>query len=226
MTDRRTEQGDRVTDSENGDDRRGDDGTGADDASSVDRFFERPILNSPYEYPSRHWELDAAGQPTHKILGYRRPASFISPIPKPKQRKARKGPKVEQVGMVLDEGKGLSTEEQQYLAAIINRVRERVDEWRLIPDPAKWRVTPETARLLRHWRSHRFFNLRPFFCQIEAVETAIWLTEVASHSKAGRDLLKHMEDVSEGANPGLSRLALKMATGTGKTTVMAFLPFG
>ncbi len=212
-----------MTDSENGTGRRRDDDTGADDASSVDRFFERPILNSPYEYPSQHWELDAAGQPTHKILGYRRPASFISPIPKPKQRKSKKGPKVEQVGMVLDEGKGLSTEEQQYLAAIINRVRERVDEWRLIPDSAKWRVTPETARLLKHWRSHRFSSIRPFFCQIEAVETAIWLTEVAQHSKAGRELLKHMEDVSEGANPGLSRLALKMATGTGKTTVMAML---
>ena len=212
-----------MTDSENGSDRRRDSDTGADDASSGVRFFERPILTSPYEYPSQHWELDSAGQPTHKILGYRRPASFISPIPKPKQRKAKKGPKIEQVGMVLDEGKGLSTEEQQYLAAIINRVRERVDEWRLIPDSTKWRVTPETARLLRHWRSHRFSSIRPFFCQIEAVETAIWLTEVATHSKAGRDLLKHMEEVSEGANPGLSRLALKMATGTGKTTVMAML---
>ncbi len=212
-----------MTDSDNGIDRSGNGNSDADDASPVDRFFERPILNSPYEYPSQHWELDASGQPTHNILGYRRPASFISPIPKPKQRKAKKGPKVEQVGMVLDEGKGLSTEEQQYLAAIINRVRERVDEWRLIPDPANWRVTPETARLLRHWRSHQFSSIRPFFCQIEAVETAIWLTEVAPHRKAGRDLLKHMEDASEEANPNLSRLALKMATGTGKTTVMAML---
>ncbi len=114
-----------MTDSENGSRRRRDDDAGVDDASGVDRFFERPILNSPYEHPSRHWELDAAGQPTHKTLNYRRPASFISPIPKPKQRKTRKGPKIEQVGLVLDEGKGLSTEEQQYLAANINRVRER-----------------------------------------------------------------------------------------------------
>ena len=197
--------------------------TGAADASSVDRFFERPILNSPYEHPARHWDLDAAGQPTHKILDYRRPASFVSPIPKPKQQTTKAGPKVEQVGLVLDEGKGLSTEAQQYLAAIINRVRERVDEWRRIPDAADWRVTPETARLLRHWRSHRFSSIRPFFCQIEAVETAIWLTEVAPRRKAGRGLLEHMTDASHEANPGLSRLALKMATGTGKTTVMAML---
>ena len=126
------------------------------DASPVDRFFERPILNSPYEYPAQHWELDSSGQPTQKILNYRRPASFVSPIPKPKQQKTKKEPTVEQVGLVLDEGKGLSTEEQQYLSAIINRVRERVDEWRRIPNAADWRVTPETARLLRHWRSHRF----------------------------------------------------------------------
>ena len=49
------------------------------------RFFEQPILNSPYEYPSRHWELDAAGQPTNKIRRERRKVAFITPIPKPKK---------------------------------------------------------------------------------------------------------------------------------------------
>jgi type III restriction enzyme len=42
-------------------------------------------------------------------------------------------------------------------------------------------VTPETARLLQHWRHHEFGGVRPFFCQVEAVETAIWFTEVAPH---------------------------------------------
>lgn len=51
------------------------------------RFFEQPILNSPYEYPSRHWELDATGQPTQQIIEKRRRAEFITPIPKPKKRK-------------------------------------------------------------------------------------------------------------------------------------------
>ena len=50
-------------------------------------FFEKPILNSPYEYPSRHWELDATGQPTQAIKPSRRPADFITPIPKPRKRK-------------------------------------------------------------------------------------------------------------------------------------------
>ena len=43
-------------------------------------FFEQPILNSPYEYPSRHWELDASGQPTNRILPERRKVAFITPI--------------------------------------------------------------------------------------------------------------------------------------------------
>ena len=56
--------------------------------NSTDAFFERPILNSPYEYPNRHWELDDAGQPTQDIVESRRPAEFISPIPKPRKRGA------------------------------------------------------------------------------------------------------------------------------------------
>jgi type III restriction enzyme len=140
------------------------------------QFFEKPILNSPYGYPSRHWELDDTGQPTQKILETRRRADFITPIPKPKKRKGV----VEQTSIVFDEGKGLSTTAQRYdHTAIISSVRQQVDQWRALPNTNDWRVTPETARLLQHWRHHQFANLRPFFCQIEAVETAIWLTEVA-----------------------------------------------
>ena len=80
-------------------------------------------------------------------------------------------------------------------------------------------MTPETARLLQHWRHHRFSGIRPFFCQVEAVETAIWLTEVAPNTRSGRDFLDHLES----ATPDLPRLALKLATGAGKTTVMAML---
>lgn len=51
----------------------------------TNQFFERPILNSPYEYPSWHWELDSSGQPTQQIIETRRRAEFITPIPKPKK---------------------------------------------------------------------------------------------------------------------------------------------
>lgn len=183
-------------------------------------FFDHPILNSPYERPERHWELDEHGQPTQQIIENRRKAEFITPIPKPKKRKGSGA----QAEMVFDEGKGLSTKEQQYdPTSIINQVRGHVDTWRKLPNPTQWQVTPETARLLQHWRHHKFSNQRPFFCQVEAVETAIWLTEVAPHSKAGKGLLEHLDSANQGANPELSRLALKLATGAGKTTVMAML---
>jgi hypothetical protein len=120
---------------------------------------------------------------------------------------------------------GLGTEAQQYdLSAFISGVRQRVDRWRELPAPNAWRVTPETARLLRHWRGHRFGDIRPFFCQVEAVETAIWLTEVApTLGRESRRFLDQIDTASEGANPGLVRLALKLATGAGKTAVMAMI---
>jgi type III restriction enzyme len=182
-------------------------------------FFDHPILNSPYAYPVRHWELDETGQPTQKIIESRRGAKFITPIPKPKKRKAAAQP-----GFVFDEGKGLSTKDQQYdPTSIINEVRGHVDAWRSLPNPNQWQVTPETARLLQHWRHHEFSGVRPFFCQVEAAETAIWLTEVAPQSKNGKRLLDHLASANRDANPELMRLALKLATGAGKTTVMAML---
>lgn len=184
-----------------------------------EQFFEQPILNSPYEYPSRHWELDESGQPTQNILEDRRGAKFISPIPKPRRRG-----RGEQRDLGLEFDEALSTQEQAYNhTAVINSIRKEVDAWRRLP-PSQWRVNPVTARLLEHWRNHKFADVRPFFCQVEAAETAIWLTEVAPKlGKAGAKFLEHLKDANEGANPGLMRLALKLATGAGKTTVMAML---
>ena len=73
-------------------------------------FFKKPILNSPYDYPLRHWELDALGQPTQRIIENRRRAEFIVPVPKARKHKAA----AEQKAMVFDEGKGLSSLAQQY----------------------------------------------------------------------------------------------------------------
>ncbi len=186
-------------------------------------FFEQPVLNSPYERPNRHWELDETGQPTQQVVEYRRPAEFVTPIPQPKRRKGA----AQQAALVFDEAaQKLEAAGQQYdLTAIINGVRQQVDRWRGLPNPSQWQVTPETARLLQHWRHHRFSGIRPFFCQVEAVETAIWLSEVAPNTRSGRDFLDHLENANNNANPDLPlpRLALKLATGTGKTTVMAML---
>ena len=183
-------------------------------------FFEHPILNSPYVCPKRHWELDEQGQPTQQIIENRRRAEFITPIPKPRKRKKGRG----QQEIVFNEGKGLSTKEQQYDPnSIINEVRGQVERWRAWPNPSEWQVTPETSRLLQHWRDHKFAGVRPFFCQVEAVETAIWLTEVAPHSKTRKRILELLAAANKAANPELNRFALKLATGAGKTTVMAML---
>jgi len=61
-------------------------------------FFDHPILNSPYACPGQHWELDQEGQPTQRIEAFRRPAKFVTPIPKPKRRKGV------QKDLILDEG--------------------------------------------------------------------------------------------------------------------------
>jgi type III restriction enzyme len=92
-----------------------------------------------------------------------------------------------------------------------------------LPSPNDWLVTPETARLLQHWRQHSFQGIRPLFCQIEAVETAIWLTEVAPKRPAWKRFQEHLAKANADANPELSRLSLKLATAAGKTTVMAML---
>ncbi len=183
------------------------------------RFFAQPILNSPYEYPLRHWELDDEGQPTQQILENRRSTRFITPIPKPRKHK---GKKIQQT--LFDVGELRSHTQQYDPTSIINELRQCIDEWRSRANPADWQVSPETTRLLQHWRHHPFNAIRPFFCQIEAVETAIWLTEVAPRSgKSGARFLEHIANANHDANPELTRLALKLATGAGKTTVMAML---
>jgi type III restriction enzyme len=181
-------------------------------------FFDRPILNSPYDAPSRHWEVDGGGQPTQQVIAQRRRAEFISPIPKPKKRK-------EQQYLDLGGDEGVSSKEQQYATTeTITRLRTLVSQWRELRQTSQWNVTPETARLLQHWRTHKFSGVRPFFCQVEAVETVIWLAEVAPQiGKVGRAFLDHLDNASKQANPELLRLALKLATGAGKTTVMAMV---
>ncbi|MDZ7802103.1 MAG: DEAD/DEAH box helicase family protein [Trueperaceae bacterium] len=189
-------------------------------------FFEQPILNPPYERPSRHWELTDEGQPTQKVLEFRRPARFFTPIPKARKQSSANE---EQQALVFDEGKGLSTSEQSYEATsqYINDVRQHVDSWR---DEGYPGVTPETGRLLWHWRDPHALGRRPFFCQLEAVETVVWLTEIApslgassTKGKAARVFLDRLNNASKEANPGLERLALKLATGAGKTMVMAMI---
>lgn len=176
-------------------------------------FFDKPILNSPYDYPGRHWSLDESGHPTGQIVDTRRKTKLITPVPKPRRRDRERG-----LDMETEGGVGATYDPMP----IIGEIRRHVDQWRECA-PKDWGVTPETARLLDHWRNYKFQGIRPFFCQVEAAETAIWLTEIAPKFKEYRKYLDHLERANEQANPGLNRLALKLATGAGKTTVMAML---
>jgi type III restriction enzyme len=187
----------------------------------AESFFERPILNSPYEVPQLHHALDEDGQPLDvpPIQG-RRPSKLITPVPRPRKKKN----KIKQGSLVFGDDKGLSSAEQEYNPTpIINEIRSHVASWRDLHNSADWGVTPATARLLTHWRHYNFESIRPFFCQIEAVETVIWLTEVARQQKRYAKFWEHIKGANKQANPELIRIAMKMATGSGKTTVMAML---
>jgi type III restriction enzyme len=186
-------------------------------------FFEHPILNSPYTAPARHHALDKDGQPLDlPPVDGRRRSELITPVPKPRKQQKKAG--ADQSSFVLSDPDGLSTSEQEYNPTpIINEIRQHIAAWRALPSPADWGVTPATAQLLKHWRHHNFQGVRPFFCQVEAAETAIWLTEVARREKRYKHIWAHVEGANKDSNPDLMRLALKMATGSGKTTVMAML---
>jgi len=95
--------------------------------------------------------------------------------------------------MVFDEGKALSTQQQQYEATstMINELRRHVDQWRSYQNSNDWHCTPETTRLLQHWRNFKFNNTRPFLLPGRSLLiTVIWLTEVAPQAgKTGKGFL-------------------------------------
>ncbi len=187
-------------------------------------FFGNPILNSPYEKPSRHWKLDESGQPTEEIEEGRRSASFVTPVARIKHISTSTPEFIQEEFDLGDQVVFNDIDDQKYnqTYSLINEIRSAVDSWHMLPE-SQWGVTAETARLLRHWRTHPFQRQRPFFCQIEAAEVVIWLTEVAPQNKKWKSILDQIRAGNEDANPGLIRIALKLATGAGKTTVMAML---
>jgi len=169
--------------------------------------IENPVLNSPYEEPKRHWKFGDDGI-TDEIVEQRRISSYFVPIPKPRKRGKEKQLSFD------NEWTQDRVEENKF----INQVRARVALWR---EGGYVQITKTSRRLLDYWTNPQR-DKKLFFCQIEALETAIYIVEAAS--KCGdawidNDLRRSNED----ANPGLYRVALKMATGSGKTVVMGML---
>jgi len=170
-----------------------------------DRVIENPVINSPFVEPNKHFRFDDEGI-TNEVVSGRRSSSYFVPIPPPKKKGKQ---------LVFDtEWTKDRVEENE----TINRIRQRVDLWRKTEYPD---ITATTRRLLRHWTDPDREN-KLFFCQIEALETVVYLTEAAGKNGDAwiEDWLRRQND---SANPGLNRIAMKMATGSGKTVVMGML---
>jgi type III restriction enzyme len=176
-----------------------------------------PILNSPYSAPEEHFELGPDG-PTGTVLPGRRPSESFIPVPA--VRKGRgKGAQAElAVQTTLDFD---LTGERREQNSLINDIRRQVELWRARNYPG---VTPMSRKLLVHWAGTEHDREdRMLFCQREAAETAIYLAEVAGRERGERDFRSRVDEQNALHNDGLPRTALKMATGTGKTVVMAML---
>lgn len=144
------------------------------------------IISSPFERPSHHWTRKT----DHKLefTPGRRPAGY------------------EIFDTRNNTVRGVELE-------LVNRIRERVDAWRLAEYPG---VTTVTRQLLEHWRDPEVNRAYAFYyCQLEAIETLIWHVEAPQEFKQGIAI--------PGDGGAWERLCNKMATGSGKTTVMAMI---
>src|SRR5437899_1814839 len=127
-----------------------------------DRVIENPVLNSPFIEPSRYFRFDDEGITNEAIRG-RRSSSYFVPIPPPKKKGKQ---------LVFDtEWTKDRVEENE----TVNRIRQRVTLWRRAEYPD---ITATTRRLLQHWTNPEREN-KLFFCQVEALETVVYLAETA-----------------------------------------------
>jgi type III restriction enzyme len=148
------------------------------------------IINSPYEEPRQYWSYDRETRTFDRKEG-RRPAGYVI---------------ASQTSKAFDDP-GIFVP-----IPLVNQIRPRVEAWREAGYPG---ATGITKRLLEHWHNPEERENRFFFCQLEAIETLIWLVEAPAADKVGIDI------PSDGGT--FTRLCSKMATGSGKTVVMAML---
>ncbi len=184
------------------------------DRPATPNEVETPIINSPFAEPRYHWRIAKAEVPV-KAAG-RRPASYFYRVPEGATR-GRKGGR--QLLLLGDTAVG-----QQEDLYLVNWIRGRLAEWRAAGWPGTSDVTRELLRLWRGGSDQRAQRL--FFAQIEAAETIIFLVEGAETFKRGMPPIPVDEPGAEAKAAGFrafTRYACKMATGTGKTTVMGML---
>jgi type III restriction enzyme len=173
-------------------------------AVAAPAVIENPVINSPFIEPKRHFPV-VDGRVVGEPVDGRRPSEFFVPVAKPKKASPQ---------LALQFGGSVRQQPNE----IVNEIRQAVGRWRVQGYPHTTAVTKE---LLAHWRAEDR-ERRLFFCQIEAVETAIYLTEAAEKS-ADTKALNVIRGENARLNDSLPRMAFKMATGSGKTVVMAML---
>lgn len=163
-----------------------------------------PVLNNPYEPPAEYWELDSKGRATTKLLKGRRPSAPYPTVPQTWG----------QTRKITDSDKNMHHR--------INQIRDRVDAWRHAGYPG---IGSNIVKLLNYWRGEEQYKTRPFFCQIVAIETIVWLCD--GDERADPLLSDIREEIRKACQKhngdDILRYATKMATGTGKTMVMAML---
>lgn len=173
---------------------------------------DNPILNNPYDEPKLHYATDLDGSLNYSDIrkGRRIFSPDIQVMP------TRQGPQ----GSLFE----VNDYSEEYGLQLINLCRKEVGLWR---EKGYHNTTRVTKELLEFWFNNpeRHATMKLFFAQREAVETAIWLNEVADKSNAGQHILNRIREgqlsVSDDPSDQLPRIAYKMATGTGKTVVMA-----
>lgn len=169
-------------------------------------IIQNPILNAPYTEPTRHWRF-VNEQITDTIDTGRRSSSYFLPIAQTKKKAAP---------TLFDN----DIEEKKEESVHVNNIRQQVRGWRVAGWPD---VTPVTRALLEHWHDENR-ERKLFFCQLEALETLIFITECAKQTKYGQDWIEtYLKEKAAEAGTELFRVACKMATGSGKTVVMSML---
>jgi type III restriction enzyme len=151
--------------------------------------IDRLIINTPYAEPERHWHYERKTRTFDRVKG-RRPAGYV---------------------VASGDSKAFDDPGVFVKIPLVNQIRPRIKAWREAEYPG---VSSITKRLLEHWRDPEEFEARRFFfCQLESIETLIWLTEAPAAERVGIDI--------PGDGGAFMRQCCKMATGSGKTIVMA-----
>ncbi len=153
--------------------------------------IDKLIINSPYQEPAQYWSYERENR-DFLIKDGRRPAGYVMATPNAKG--------FDDAGLFVE-------------IELVNKIRPRVKAWR---EASYTGVTGITKRLLEHWQNAtERENSTFFFCQLEAIETLIWLNEAPAADKVGIDI--------KGDGGAFERWCSKMATGTGKTIIMAMI---